>query len=124
MDDRLRGRIREMAEQLVAEEKSTFRDARTLLDLEELTVEIGDELVRQLAQTDLAERGHSALCVFTQRRKGLQRDNPVQRVNARAKSECPCKECMTVQERTSERNCEVCNLTVQARGVLDSLESR
>ena len=56
MDDRLRGRIREIAEQLLAEEKATFRERRTLLDLEELTVEIGDELVRQLANTDLAER--------------------------------------------------------------------
>lgn len=56
MDDRLRKRIQEMARQLVAEEKSTFRGARTLLDLENLTVEMGDELVRQLASTDLDER--------------------------------------------------------------------
>ena len=56
MDDRLRRRIREVARQLVAEEKSTFRGARTLLDLENLTVEMGDELVRQLASMDLGER--------------------------------------------------------------------
>lgn len=56
MDDRLRRRIQEMARQLVSEEKGTFRGARTLLDLEELTIQIGDELVRQLANTDLAQR--------------------------------------------------------------------
>lgn len=56
MDDRLRKRIRELAQQLVAEEKRTFREAKTLLELENLAVEIGDELGRQLANTDLAER--------------------------------------------------------------------
>jgi hypothetical protein len=61
MDDQLRRRIHEMARQLVAEEKQTFRGARTLLDLENLTVEIGDELVRQLANTDLAARSDEAV---------------------------------------------------------------
>jgi len=66
MDDRLRRRIQGMARQLVAEEKGTFRGARTLLDLENLTVEIGDEeigdeLVRQLANTDLAGRAEEAV---------------------------------------------------------------
>jgi hypothetical protein len=56
MDDQLRKRIREIAQQLVAEEKATFRRAATLLDLELLTAEIGDELTRQLAQGDLSER--------------------------------------------------------------------
>ena len=56
MDDRLRRRIREVAQQLLAEEKATFRGASTLLDLENLTVEVGDELVRQLASIDLTER--------------------------------------------------------------------
>jgi len=38
MDDRLRKRIQKRVRQLVAEEKSTFRGAHTLLDLENLTV--------------------------------------------------------------------------------------
>jgi len=61
MDDRLRRRIQEITRQLVAEEKGTFRGARTLLDLENLTVEIGDELVRQLANTDLAGRAEESV---------------------------------------------------------------
>jgi len=60
MDDRLRRRIQGLARQLAAEERETLRGARTLLDLEDLTVEIGDELVRQLANTELAERADQA----------------------------------------------------------------
>ena len=56
MDDHLKGQIRELAQQLLACQKGTFRNARTLLDLEQLTAEIGDELSRQLANADLAER--------------------------------------------------------------------
>ena len=56
MDDRLRLEIRQIAEQLLAKEKATFRSAVTLLEIEELTCQIGDEPVRQLANGDLAER--------------------------------------------------------------------
>jgi len=42
MDNQRRKRIQEITRQLVAEEKVTFRKARTLLDLENLTVEIGE----------------------------------------------------------------------------------
>lgn len=56
MDDQLKRQIREFAQQLVAQQKGTFRKARTLLELEQLTAEIGDELTRQMANTDLAER--------------------------------------------------------------------
>lgn len=64
MDDQLRQRIQEMARQLVTEEKSTFRGARTLRDLEDLAVEVGDELVRQLANSDLAERAEETAREF------------------------------------------------------------
>jgi len=47
---------RELAQQLLTQQKVTIRKARTLLNLEELTTQIGDELTRQLANTDLAER--------------------------------------------------------------------
>jgi hypothetical protein len=56
MDDRLKARIRELAQQLLAEEKATFRKARTLFDLENLVVAVGDELACQLANSDLGER--------------------------------------------------------------------
>ena len=56
MDDSLKARIRELAQQLVAEQRSKFRQAHTLVEIENLTTEIGDELTRQLANTDLAER--------------------------------------------------------------------
>ncbi len=56
MEDRLQGRIRELARQLVSEERVAFRRARTLRELEDLVVEIGDELACQLANADVTER--------------------------------------------------------------------
>lgn len=56
MDNRLSARVRELAEQLLADEKTEFRSARTLRDLEELTGRIGDELARQLVNLDLSDR--------------------------------------------------------------------
>jgi len=64
MDDQLKVQIRELAQQLLARQKGTFRKARTLLDLEQLTAQIGDELTRQLANTDLAERAEETAQVF------------------------------------------------------------
>ena len=60
MDDRLQLEIRQFAERLLAKEKATFRGAVTLLEIEELTCQIGDELARQLANGDLAERSGEA----------------------------------------------------------------
>jgi DNA repair exonuclease SbcCD ATPase subunit len=60
MDDQLKAEIRELAQQLFARQKGTFRKAQTLLDVEQLTAAIGDELTRHLANTDLAERAEEA----------------------------------------------------------------
>lgn len=79
MDDRLRRRIREMARQLVAEEKGTFRGAGTLLDLENLTLEMGDELVRQLASTDLTRRSEELAAVSEHPCPECGRTCPVER---------------------------------------------
>lgn len=56
MDDRMKERVQEFVEQLLKEEKSSLRKAQTLLEIENQAIEIGDELVRQLANTDLSER--------------------------------------------------------------------
>jgi len=56
MDDRLRERVQGFVEQLLKEEKSSLKKARTLLEIENQAIEIGDELVRQLANSDLAQR--------------------------------------------------------------------
>lgn len=56
MDDRLRRKIREMSTQLARDEKDKLEAAGTLVDLERLAMEIGDELTRQLASLVLAER--------------------------------------------------------------------
>lgn len=60
MDDRLRRRIRELASQLASEEKERLEAAGTLLDLERLTMQMGDELARQLAQALLSARAEEA----------------------------------------------------------------
>lgn len=56
MDGEMKQKIQVFAEQLLAQEKSEFRKAVTLRDLEEFTGQIGDELARQLANTDLTDR--------------------------------------------------------------------
>lgn len=60
MDDRLRKRILEMSTQLAIEEQERLEAAGTLVDLERLTVEIGDELTRQLTGSVLAARAEKA----------------------------------------------------------------
>ena len=44
MDDQLRRRVLEMSTQLAVEEKEKLDAAGTFIDIERLTVEIGDEL--------------------------------------------------------------------------------
>lgn len=56
MDDRLRERVQGFVEQLLREEKSSLKKVRTLLEIENQAIEIGDELVRQLANSDLTQR--------------------------------------------------------------------
>jgi len=60
MDDRLRERVQGFVEELLREEKSSIRKARTLLEIENQAIEIGDELVRQLANSDLAVRQYKS----------------------------------------------------------------
>lgn len=63
MDDQLRLRVRGFVEELLKEEKTSLRKARTLLEIENLAVEIGDELARRLASGDLAERSEEGAAV-------------------------------------------------------------
>lgn len=63
MDDRLRARVREFVEELQREEKPSLRKARTLLEIENLAVKVGDEVARQLASSDLAERSEETAAV-------------------------------------------------------------
>jgi len=56
MDDRIRERVQGFVDELLREEKSSLKKARTLLEIENQAIEIGDELVRQLANSDLAQR--------------------------------------------------------------------
>ena len=60
MDDRLRRRVFVMARELAAAEKNRLDQAVTLVEIEDLAVEIGDELMKQLAQTMLTERADAA----------------------------------------------------------------
>ena len=60
MDDHLRWRILEMSRTLAVEEKERLEAAGTFVDLERLTMEIGDELARQLAGLTLSSRTEKA----------------------------------------------------------------
>ena len=56
MDDRIQQRVQQFVQQILQEEKTSLRKAETLLEIEELTTEIGDEITRQLASADLQQR--------------------------------------------------------------------
>ena len=58
MDERLRRAIRELAVELATKE-SYGSNAGTLIDIEVLTAEIGDEIARQLASIELQKRSDS-----------------------------------------------------------------
>ena len=60
MECRMRTRVREMVEQLAREHQSELAAAGTLMELEELTAEIGDEVGRQLCERELVHRGRKA----------------------------------------------------------------
>jgi hypothetical protein len=63
MECRIRAKVRAMAEQLAREHQAELAAAGTLVDLEELTAEIGDEIGRQLCENELANRGRKAAAV-------------------------------------------------------------
>lgn len=56
MEDRIRKKVLNFARQLAVEEKDRLEAAGTLVDLELLTAEIGDELSRQLGTEVLSSR--------------------------------------------------------------------
>ena len=57
MECRMRTRVRAMVEQLAREHQQELAAAGTLVDLEELTAEIGDEFGRQLCENELTGPG-------------------------------------------------------------------
>ena len=83
MDDHLRERIRELSAQLAIDEKEKLQAAGALVDLERLTVEIGDELTRQLTSSVLASRAREAarqplhLCPDCDKECSIQESEPL-----------------------------------------------
>ena len=61
MDCRLNAKIGAMVEDLAREHQQELADAGTLVDLEELTCQIGDEVARQLCQHELFGRAKLAM---------------------------------------------------------------
>ena len=61
MDCRLDAKIRAMVEDLAREHQQELAEAGTLVDLEELTCQIGDEVARQLCQHELLGRAELAM---------------------------------------------------------------
>jgi len=57
MDDWLRKQVSSVVGQLPKEEKSSLRNTQTLLGIEYLTAEVGDEITRQLAAA-ICRSGH------------------------------------------------------------------
>ena len=60
MDCRLQGRIKDLVEGLAREHWQELAAAGTLVDLEELTCQIGDEVARQLCGHELGARASQA----------------------------------------------------------------
>jgi len=56
MDSELKSRLRGIVRQLAEQEHQRLRSAGTLVELEELACEIGDEVTRQLMSEELGER--------------------------------------------------------------------
>ena len=57
MDCRFKARVKAMVAELAREHAAELAAAGTLVDLEELTCQIGDELTRQLTERELVRRG-------------------------------------------------------------------
>ena len=60
MECRMRTRVKEMVESLAREYRRELAAAGTLVDLEELTAEIGDEFGRQLCENEMTGRARQA----------------------------------------------------------------
>jgi hypothetical protein len=61
MDCRLNEKIKAVVEDLAREHQRELAEAGTLVDLEELTCQIGDEVARQLCQHELVSRAERAV---------------------------------------------------------------
>lgn len=60
MECRMGARVRSMVEALAREHQEELAAAGTLMDLEELTCQIGDEFARQLCERELVNRARQA----------------------------------------------------------------
>lgn len=60
MDSELKSRISGIVEVLARQEQQRLKAAGTLIELEELVCEIGDEVTRQLLSDELVDRANSA----------------------------------------------------------------
>lgn len=60
MDCRLEARMRTFVEELAREHQQELAAAGTLVDLEELTCQIGDEVTRLLTEQELIRRGQES----------------------------------------------------------------
>lgn len=63
MDDRLKQEVLVFARRLAVQEKTRLAKLGTFVEIEDLAVEIGDELSKQLAQNILSDRAEEAAAV-------------------------------------------------------------
>ena len=60
MEGRMKSRVKAMVEELAREHQRELAAAGTLVDLEELSCQIGDEFARRLCENELSSRGQRA----------------------------------------------------------------
>jgi len=58
MDGRLKSKVKAMVQELAIEEQARLRAAGTMIELEELACEIGDEFTVQLMSLEMADRSN------------------------------------------------------------------
>ena len=62
MDGRLQAKVKAMTMELAREEQARSRAAGTMVELEELACEIGDEFTNQLMSLEMADRSNPYTC--------------------------------------------------------------
>jgi len=60
MDGRLKAKVKALTRELAREEQARLRAAGTMVELEELACEIGDEFTSQLMSLEMADRSNRA----------------------------------------------------------------
>jgi len=60
MDGRLQAKVKALTKELAHEEQARLRAAGTMVELEELACEIGDEFTNQLMSLEMADRSNQA----------------------------------------------------------------